>query len=95
MNTPNQVECIRTVPYKCPHESNSIESNAYKLIIRRLYTMFPWIKRKTAVPIDPALQQVLETKSCGQCPRNCRLSDPKCGRGKKQAEIAAKNHTKG
>ena len=88
MNTPNQVECIRTVPYKCPHESK-----AYKLIIRRLYTMFPWIRRKTAVPIDPALRQVLETKRCGQCPRNCRLSDPKCGRGKKQAEIAIKDHT--
>jgi hypothetical protein len=55
--------------------------------------MFPWIKRKTAMPIDPALEQVLETKRCGQCPRNCRLSDPKCGRGKKQAEIAIKDHT--
>jgi hypothetical protein len=41
-----------------------------------------------------ALRQILQSKHCDKCPRNCKLSAPKCRRGKRQAKIAIANYTK-
>jgi hypothetical protein len=40
------------------------------------------------------LRQILQSKLCDKCPRNCKLSAPKCGRGKRQAKIVIGNYTK-
>lgn len=57
-----------------------------------------WLKGKNAAQTvtinDPALRQVLESKRCGQCRRNCKLSAPMCRRGEKQAEIVIENYRK-
>lgn len=52
--------------------------------------MFTWLKRKNNKPAFTTTSQSrkgLELKGCGKCPRNCKLSEPKCGRGKRQAEM--------
>lgn len=52
--------------------------------------MFTLFKKKTST-LDPTLTKVLETKRCGKCTHNCKLSAPKCGKGKRQAaEIIGK-----
>lgn len=51
--------------------------------------MFTWLKGRKSAPaaatITPKQQEVLASKYCGKCSKNCKLSEPKCGRGKKQA----------
>lgn len=60
--------------------------------------MFSWLRKKNTVPTitanDPALQKMLESKRCNQCPQNCKLSAPMCRRGKKQAKIVIENYRK-
>jgi hypothetical protein len=43
--------------------------------------MFTLFKKKPS-PLDPTLAKVLETNRCGECMNNCKLSAPKCRKGK-------------
>ncbi|WP_419822778.1 hypothetical protein [Anoxybacterium hadale] len=52
--------------------------------------MFQLFKKKPS-NLDPTIVKVLEAKRCGECRHNCKLSAPRCGKGKRQAaEIIGK-----
>ena len=55
--------------------------------------MLSFFKKKNFASInDTALLQLLQSKKCDKCQRNCQLSFPKCHKGKDQAEILMKNY---
>ena len=55
--------------------------------------MLFWFHKKNAAPAnDKELQQILQSRHCDKCQRNCLLSAPKCGRGERQAEIVMRNY---
>ncbi|MFT8889183.1 MAG: hypothetical protein ABF904_10245 [Ethanoligenens sp.] len=57
--------------------------------------MLSWFKRKNIVAEnDGELQRFLQPKHCNGCSKNCSLSSPKCGRGKKLATIEMANYTR-